>query len=65
MWKEEESGSEPMRQNRMKEVETSGADVICTACPFCLTMMRDAANELESTVKAKDIAELVADQLQE
>ncbi len=65
MWKEEESGNEPVRQNRFKEIESSGADIVGTACPFCLTMMRDASNELESSVEAKDIAELVAEQLDE
>jgi len=64
MWKEEEKGSEPVRQNRMKEVQASGAEIVCTACPFCLTMMNDASNELEADVAAKDIAELVAERLE-
>ncbi len=64
MWKEEEAGDEPVRQNRMKEVQESGADIVCTSCPFCLTMMRDAANELENGIEAKDIAELIAEQLE-
>jgi len=64
MWKEEEAGDEPVRQNRMKEVQESGADIVCTACPFCLTMMRGAANELEAGVEAKDIAELIAERLE-
>ncbi len=64
MWKEEESGDEPVRQNRMKEVQDSGADIVCTSCPFCLTMMRDAANELENGIDAKDIAELIAERLE-
>ena len=63
MWKEEEAGSGPIRQNRFKEIEASGADIVGTACPFCLTMMRDASNELESKVEAKDIAELIAERL--
>ena len=64
MWKEEEKGDEPVRQNRMKEVQESGADIVCTSCPFCLTMMRDAANELENGIEAKDIAELIAERLE-
>ena len=64
MWKEEEKGDEPVRQNRMNQVKESGAEIVCTACPFCLTMMRDAANELENGVEAKDIAELIAERLE-
>lgn len=63
MWKEEEAGEQPVRQNRMQEIQDKGAEIVCTACPFCLTMMRDAANELETNVVSKDIAELVAERL--
>ena len=63
MWKEEESGNEPIRQNRMKEIQNSGAELVCTSCPFCLTMMRDASNELEAGIESKDIAQLIADRL--
>jgi len=63
MWKEEENGSEPIRQNRMKEVQDSGAELVCTSCPFCLTMMRDASNELEAGIESKDIAQLIAERL--
>lgn len=63
MWKEEENGSEPIRQNRMKEIQESGAELVCTSCPFCLTMMRDASNELEAGVESKDIAQLIAERL--
>ena len=32
------------------------------ACPFCSTMLRDAANETgRETIMVKDVAELVAD----
>ncbi len=63
MWKEEEEGKEAVRRERFKEAIDCGAETIGTGCPFCLTMLRDAGNELESKVQVKDIAELVADQL--
>lgn len=63
MWKEEENGNEVIRQNRFKEAQATGAEIIATACPFCMTMMSDASNELESDLQAKDIAELIADRL--
>ncbi len=65
MWKEEETGEEAVRRKRFAEVQQSGAEMLGTACPFCLTMMHDAANELESDVAVKDIAEIVAGQLKE
>jgi Fe-S oxidoreductase len=63
MWKEEEQGTESIRQRRFKEAQQTKSGVVCTSCPFCLTMMRDASNELESNIQVKDIAQVVAEQL--
>ncbi len=63
MWKEEEEGGQAVRQNRFEEAQSTGADVICTGCPFCMTMLRDAGKELESTTQVRDIAEIVAEGL--
>ncbi|HID38924.1 MAG TPA: (Fe-S)-binding protein [Calditrichaeota bacterium] len=63
MWKEEEPGTERIRQNRLREAKDTGADVVCTSCPFCLTMLRDASNELEADIKVSDLAEIIADRL--
>ena len=65
MWKEEEEGEDAVRRNRFTEVMETGVDTLCTACPFCLTMMRDAGKELDSDVKIKDFAEIVAESLSE
>lgn len=64
MWKEEEKGHEAVRRDRFNEVIDSGADTLCTACPFCLTMMRDAGKELESDIPIKDFAEIVDEALE-
>lgn len=64
MWKEEEEGHEAVRRDRFNEVIDSGADTLCTACPFCLTMMLDAGKELESDIPIKDFAEIVAEALE-
>ena len=64
MWKEEEEGREAVRRERFKEAEKCGVQTIGTGCPFCLTMLRDAGNELESSVQVKDIAEIVADRME-
>ncbi len=63
MWKEEEPGQQAVRQNRFKEGEETGAQTIGTGCPFCLTMLTDASNELESQTEVKDIAVLIAEKL--
>jgi len=63
MWKEEEEGDEAVRRARFKEAQKTGVDTIATGCPFCMTMMTDASNELESKMDIKDIAEIVADRL--
>jgi Fe-S oxidoreductase len=63
MWKEEEEGEESVRRERFKEAEDTGASVLCTACPFCMTMLGDAGNELNSNLPVNDIAEIIADRL--
>jgi Fe-S oxidoreductase len=63
MWKEEEAGREAVRRERFREVIANGAKTLCTACPFCLTMLRDAGKELESEVQIHDIAEVIARRL--
>jgi Fe-S oxidoreductase len=64
MWLEEKLGSR-INRNRVDEaVATLGqaGGVIATGCPFCLTMMKDGIADagVEESVKAMDVAELVA-----
>ena len=63
MWKEEEPGNEATRQNRLKEAHLTVAQTLCTGCPFCITMLTDASNELDMNIEVKDIAELVAEKI--
>jgi len=63
MWKEEEEGKESVRRERFREAEETQADKICTACPFCLTMLRDAGGELDSELPVQDFAEIIAERL--
>jgi len=63
MWKEEEAGTEAVRRERFREIQKTGADVCAVSCPFCLTMLRDAGNELGSHVVVKDISEMIAEKL--
>ena len=49
---------------RYQEAASTGAKTIATGCPFCLTMLSDAARSAHSNgLAVKDIAEIVADQL--
>jgi heterodisulfide reductase subunit D len=41
----------------------TGAEVIATGCPFCMTMMTDGVKHFnkEQNIKVLDVAELIAD----
>ena len=51
-----------INQKRTKEALDTGAKTICTACPFCYTMLTDGIKELDlgEKLQAVDIAILVA-----
>ena len=63
-WMEERIGKR-ISQERTEEVLASKANVVATACPYCLQMFEDAIKALEAQEKLKaiDIAELVAQSL--
>ena len=60
MWMEETEGTR-VNIERSREALATGADVIATGCPFCMTMMTDGikAEEASERVEVKDIAELL------
>jgi len=66
MWLEETIGQR-INQNRVDEAARTlgGKGTIATSCPFCLTMIKDGLGETGRTgqIQARDIAELVAEQL--
>ncbi len=60
MWMEEHEGKR-VNMERTEEALATNADVIGTACPFCMTMMEDgvkAAGAVER-VQVKDVAEVL------
>jgi Fe-S oxidoreductase len=63
MWKEEEHGDRAVNAERYAEARSTGAGTIAVGCPFCLTMMSDAANTAGDGVVVKDVAELIAERL--
>ncbi|MBI3988682.1 MAG: (Fe-S)-binding protein [candidate division NC10 bacterium] len=64
MWVEERIGKR-INLERTEEVLEAGVGVVGTACPFCLTMFEDglAVTGKKESVKARDVAELLADSL--
>lgn len=67
MWKEEEHGigpnAEPVNVNRFREAEKTGAQTLAVGCPFCLTMLSDAAKQGKKGMQVKDVAEIIAERL--
>lgn len=60
MWMEESLGTR-INQTRTQDVVDAKADIVVTACPYCLQMFEDGikAKEVEERVKVLDLAELV------
>jgi Fe-S oxidoreductase len=65
MWKEEEAGTERVSANRMREAQTTGADTLAVGCPFCLIMLADASNAAGAEMQLQEVAEIIADRLQD
>jgi len=63
MWKEEEEGSARVNEARFAEAKATGADTVAVGCPFCLTMMTDAAKGEDSQIQVKDVAEIVVERM--
>ncbi|MBN2000618.1 4Fe-4S dicluster domain-containing protein [candidate division KSB1 bacterium] len=61
----EETIGRRINQVRVEQGVNTGADKLCVACPFCLTMLDDGVKEkaVEDKVKVYDIAQIVADNL--
>ncbi len=65
MWKEEEPGSGKVNHRRIKQMleplpDTSSSCTVATACPFCMTMLRDGLKDLEfEDVQQLDLAEIL------
>ncbi|HTZ10112.1 MAG TPA: (Fe-S)-binding protein, partial [Acidimicrobiales bacterium] len=65
MWMEERLGKR-VNLERTDEALTTGADVVSTACPYCLIMLDDAvrARSREDDVKVLDLSQVVEASLQ-
>jgi len=61
MFKEAEKGDKEVFIERTEDALKTGASIIATACPFCMTMMTDGIKykNKEEEIKNYDIAELI------
>ena len=64
MWLEESIGKR-VNMERTDEALGTGADVVSTACPYCMIMLDDAvrANQKEEEVRVLDLSQLVEESL--
>ena len=65
MWMEEREGKR-VNVERTEEALATGAEVIGTGCPFCMTMMTDGVKEKapERAAVVKDVAELILEAIE-
>lgn len=61
MFKEAEPGKKEVNVERTEEALNTGADIIATSCPFCMTMITDGIKykNREEDIKNYDVAELM------
>lgn len=62
MFKEAEKGDKEVFIERTEDVLETGADIVATACPYCMVMITDGLKykNRHEDIKNYDIAELVA-----
>ena len=58
----ESEGLRPSHR-RVSQAKESGAEVMATACPFCVLNFEDGARTVGSDLKVRDVAEIVAGQI--
>lgn len=60
MFKEPEAGNKDINVARIEEVMDAKAEIVASACPFCMTMLRDGikVKEQEANIEVLDIAEI-------
>jgi len=65
MFKEAEKGNKEVFIERTEDAIETGANVVATACPFCMTMITDGLKykNREEEIRNYDIAELIVQSL--
>jgi Fe-S oxidoreductase len=62
MWTEDVAGQERLAEMRVRDAVALGAEVLVTACPFCLLTLEDAVKTTgdEDKIRVMDLIEVVA-----
>ena len=62
LWLEEQKKGQRINEMRTEQVLDAGAQIVATACPYCLQMFEDGikAKAAEESLQALDIAEFIA-----
>ncbi|MCD6555608.1 MAG: (Fe-S)-binding protein [Bacteroidales bacterium] len=66
MFKEAEKGDKEVYELRTEDALETGCNIIATACPMCMTMMKDGIKmkDKENDIEVMDIAEIVVKSLE-
>ena len=61
MFKDAEPGQKDINVVRTQDILETGAEIVASACPFCMTMLEDGIKNknMEETIKVLDLAELI------
>lgn len=65
VWKEEEHGYERVNTHRFQQAARTGANILAVGCPFCMVMLNDARTGTNHNMEILDIAEIVAQKLEQ
>ncbi len=62
LFKEPEPGKKEINNERIEEVLKTKANIVASACPFCMTMLNDGIKQVEKeqSIEVLDIAEITA-----
>lgn len=65
MWVDFDTETDRLAHIRVKEAHENGAEMIVTACPWCLINMTDGVKlaNVEDSMKIRDLAELCVEAL--
>jgi Fe-S oxidoreductase len=65
LWTERKKG-ERLSDRRVEEAIETGATILATACPYCISMLEDSVKTLgaEEKIAVKDVTELVFESLE-
>ncbi len=67
MWIEEQPGTTKINQMRLEEALKTGAEMIVTACPYCLQMFEESIEhkDMKESLKARDLVEIVEEAMKQ